>query len=65
MNTLYKIKMSFSVYFQHLMNGHDLMQNMTMQNISTDLILKEKHNLEIIESVNIIRVFCQIRCQET
>lgn len=57
--------MSFSVYFQHLMNGHDLMQNMTMQNISTDLILKEKHNLEIIESVNIIRVFCQIRCQET
>jgi hypothetical protein len=57
--------MSFIIFFQHLMDGHDLMQNMTSKNISTDLILKEKHNLEIIESVNIIRVFCLIKCQGT
>ena len=52
MDTFNQIKLSFRIYFQHLMHHHTHMQNTTNRNVSSHLILTEKQSLETIESVN-------------
>jgi hypothetical protein len=50
-----QIKISFGEFFEHLMHGQNLIQNNTSYNFSSHLFLTEKQQLQIIESVNILK----------